>query len=148
MAEHVSQQVMDGYEVSTDRRQRRSQQQSEALRLQLEYVKQRLSLSAIVLCDDLGVLVASGGQDQLVESLANQAPWLVATPEWEIHNAITYLWEEFPGLKKGHIALRPIQIECADGSTMILAGVGNSRHLDEWVDHAAVGVRRIIRTLN
>ena len=48
----MSEQAMDEYQVWSDRRQRRSQERSEALRLQLDYVRQRLALSAIVLCDD------------------------------------------------------------------------------------------------
>ena len=142
----MSEQAMNDYQVWSERRQRRSQDRDEALHLQLDYVRQRLALSAIVLCDDLGEVVASVGQDAHVEHLATQAPWLAATPEWEIKNSITYLWDQFPGLKRGQIALRPVQIACENGPPMILAGVGESRHLGEWVDHAVVGVQRIIST--
>ena len=143
----MAEQTANGFEVVHERRHRRSHVREEALRLQLEYVKERLALAAIVLCDDLGEVVASVGADEMVESLAVQAPWLAATPEWELHNAITYLWRSFPGLKKNHVALRPVQLEPDDGPPLILAGVGHSAHLEQWVDHAADGVRRILRSL-
>ncbi len=132
-----------------DRRQRRSEVRSEALRLQLEYVMERLGLSAMVLCDDIGEVVASCGEEESVQELAIQAPWLFVTPQWELQSALAFLWQSFPGLKEHNIALLPLEVEDDDGSTLYIAGVGDSSYLDAWIEHAAEGVKRIFsNTIN
>lgn len=132
---------------SIDRRQRRSADPSEALALQLEYVKQRLGLSALVLCDDLGEIVACSGETDSVEELALQTPWLFATPEWEFQSALAFLWQSFPNLRRHNIALTSVQVPGNQTGPLFLAGVGDSSYLDAWVEHAAEGVKRIFSNL-
>lgn len=130
-----------------DRRQRRSVNPMEALDLQLRYVKERLGLSALVLCDDLGEVLACSGEESSVEELALQTPWLFATPEWEFQSALAFLWQSFPNLKRHNISLTALDVPGAEEGTLFLAGVGESSYLDAWVEHAAAGVKRIISTM-
>ncbi|MCA9564085.1 MAG: hypothetical protein KC561_11385 [Myxococcales bacterium] len=131
---------------ASERRRQRSHQCDEALSLQLEYVRQRIGMTALVLTDDLGQVVASAGIQRQIQGLANQAPWLVATPEWDLGSALTFLWKEFPGIQSKHVALRPLDVSFGDADHLILSGVGDSRFMDDWMDHAVEGVTRIIST--
>ena len=55
--------------LRTDRRMRRSEENSVALRYQLESTMQRGRLAALSLSDRTGVLVAWAGEDGLCEEL-------------------------------------------------------------------------------
>lgn len=133
-------------DTDIDRRQRRSEDRDEALALQLEFIKNRLGLAALVLCDDLGDVVASTGAVDPVQELAIQTPWLMAMPEWELQSGLAFLWHSFPDLKRHNIALRPVSVPQDVDDTLFLAGVGDSSYLDAWMDHAVEGVKRIFRT--
>lgn len=129
---------------SLERRRNRSDHPIKALQLQLEYVCQRLSLDALVLSDDLGDPVAAVGREDLVENLSIQSPWIVGRPEWEIDEALSYLWDVYPNLTSDKVSARSIAIEM-EGERLILVGIGKSKYLDAWIEHAAVGVNRIIK---
>ena len=128
-----------------ERRECRSHFVLEALSYQLQYVKNRLQLDALVLVDDLGEVITGAGHSVRLQRLASQAPWLVATRRTEMINSLSYLWESFPGIGPDQISLRKIGIKWEHGP-LIVAGVGHARHLDDWVGHAAEGVYRIIQT--
>jgi len=130
-------------EGSSERRQRRSDQLFEALRLQIRHTQQRLSLDALVLTDDMGEIVASAGQDELVHEVAVQSPWLAATSAWDLDGALSYLWKVYPGLRSNRFCLKRVELEGFD-EPLILCGVGHTRELDMGVAHTATGVERIL----
>ena len=66
---HMGENKIEGIPVFNDERRRnRSPYRYEAMGLQLAYVRKKLGLSAIVLCDDLGQVVASDGNLEEVEN--------------------------------------------------------------------------------
>ena len=52
-----------------DRRQRRSSDRQTALRYQLDHIRDRGRIEALVVVDDQGIVVASSGEDGVCEEL-------------------------------------------------------------------------------
>ena len=133
--------------VTSERRRRRSGDLERALRLQLESVRGRLGLDALVLCDDLGEILALAGDAAIVDRAAEQAPWLAATPIRNLEDALAYFWDVLPGLCSAEVAVETIP-GLGGMVPLILVGIGPSRYLEEWVEYAARGVSRILATLS
>lgn len=132
--------------ITSERRRRRSSELGDALQHQLEYVRARLGLEALVLCDDLGEILALAGEPAIVKRAAEQAPWLAATPTWDLEEALAYFWDVRPGLCSAEVAVRRIRLP-GGVPPLLLVGIGPSTLLEPWVEHAARGVARIFATL-
>ena len=144
---HMGENKTEGIPVFNDERRRnRSPYRNEAMGLQLAYVRKKLGLSAIVLCDDLGQVVASDGNHDEVESLAQQTPWLAVTPEWGMNTALDYLNDTFPGLTTKQVALRYVETDGAYIGPLFVCGVGEAATLEGSMDLVASGIHRIIQT--
>ena len=129
-----------------ERRRHRSPYRYEAMGLQLAHVRKKLDLSAIVLCDDLGQVVASDGNAEEVESLAQQTPWLAVTPEWGMNTALDYLNDTFPGVTTKQVALRYVETDGAYIGPLFVCGIGEASTLEGSMDLVASGLYRIIKT--
>ncbi len=130
---------------SRERRQHRSYQLFEALRLQMHHTQQRLSLDALVLCDDLGEILASAGRSELVSEVAVQSPWLAASSALDLNEALSYLWKIYPGLKSDRVCVQQLELDGVE-DPLILCGIGHSKKLDAGISQVVSGVERILRS--
>jgi hypothetical protein len=115
-----------------DRRFRRSQHFSTALRYQLEHTLRRGRMAALALTDHAGVLLAWAGEDGLAEELGAVAP------------VVAHGWPpelEAARLPKTDVTVRPI--ECF-GEQLYLASLGGGVARDALLSHSARGIHRIL----
>jgi hypothetical protein len=115
-----------------DRRLRRSEHFSTALRFQLESTMTRGRLEAVALTDRTGLLLAWAGEDGVCQELGAVAPVVVHgwPPELERR-----------GLSKDHVSVRAI--ECF-GEQLYLASLGGGVARDALLAHSARGIQRIL----
>jgi hypothetical protein len=117
---------------SSERRQRRSQNFSTALRYQLECTLKRGRMSALALTDGAGLLLAWAGDDALCHELGVVAP--VVAHGWppELEPA---------RLTKDEVSVRAL--ECF-GEPLYLASLGGGVARDALLAHSARGIHRIL----
>lgn len=114
-----------------ERRRRRSQDPYRALCFQLEHVRSRGELDAMVVATDNGLVVAGAGERSVCEALGAIAP-LIASPSF--HGRI-------PGALVGQsIGVRPL---CLDGETLYIASAGR-RDGSTLIQDSIQGVCRIL----
>lgn len=115
-----------------DRRTRRSPESHVALRYQLEHTRESAGLSALVLADDDGLVVASSGDRALCAELAAIAPLHSRSP----------LGMPMPPLLRGaEVAVRPLQM---NGQHLYMCSVGGGMARDALLSHSMRGVQRIL----
>jgi hypothetical protein len=117
---------------SLDRRLRRSQNFSTALRYQLECTLKRGRMAALALTDAAGLLLAWAGEDAVCHELGAVAP--VVAHGWppELEPA---------RLTKEEVSVRAI--ECF-GEPLYLASLGGGVARDALLAHSARGIHRIL----
>lgn len=115
-----------------ERRVRRSQCRDIALGFQLEHVRERGGLEALVLADDDGLIVACSGDPLVCREVAAIAP-LVAR---------SVLGMPMPPLLRGaDVAVRLVQVY---GQPLFLASIGGGVARDALLSHSIRGVQRIL----
>jgi hypothetical protein len=117
-----------------ERRVRRSSSRDLALGFQLEHVRDRARLEALVLADDDGLVVASAGDAAVCREVAAHAPLL----------ARSILGVDLPPLLRGaEVAIRVVEVH---GQPLYLASVGGGVARDALLAHSARGVHRILNS--
>ncbi len=116
-----------------ERRRRRSSHAAQAVRYQLEAVRDRGDFPALVLADDQGLVVAAAGDPELCEELAAHAP-LIA-------RATISRSRMTPRLRGAEVEVRPLHLP---EGLLHLACVGGPAARDALLDHSARGVQRIL----
>ena len=116
-----------------ERRVCRSDNQSAALRYQLESTLKRGNMAAIALADRCGLLVASAGEEAVCLELGAVAPMVVHG--WPSELAAT---AEIPA---DQVSVRAI--ECF-GEKLFLASLGGGTACDALLAHSARGIHRIL----
>ena len=114
-----------------ERRVRRSENQSAALRYQLESTLKRGNMAALALADRCGLLVASAGEEAVCLELGAVAPMVV--DGWPSN-----LTAEIPAEQ---VSVR--SIECF-GEELFLASLGGGTTSDALLAHSARGIHRIL----
>jgi len=115
-----------------DRRSRRSGDRATALRFQLDHLKQRGKIEALVLADRDGLLLAQAGEDGVCEELGAIAPLLAKSP----------LGMPLPPLLSGgEVAIRSVDLH---GQDLYLASLGGGVARDALLTHGTSGVQRIL----
>ena len=118
--------------VPFERRRRRSEQCSTALRFQLEDTVKKGGLDALCLSDGDGLLMAWAGEDDLCEELGAVAPLLAHCPEGSLMVS---------GLQGEEVAVRAIEYF---GQQLYLASIGGGRGTEAVLRHSAKGICRIL----
>jgi hypothetical protein len=114
-----------------ERRIRRSQDPYRALCLQLEHLRARGELDAMVVAIDNGLLIAGAGERSVCEALGAIAP-LMSSPSFS---------GRLPGALEGQsVDVRAVSL---DGETVYIASVGR-RGGDAWFHESISAVRRIL----
>jgi hypothetical protein len=116
---------------ATERRARRSQEHSTALRYQLESTLERGHLAALALTDRDGLLLAWAGENSLCEELGAAAPLIARGAPVEI--------EASAGQEE--VVVRAL--ECF-GEPLFLASLGGGIARDALLAHSARGIQRIL----
>jgi hypothetical protein len=115
-----------------ERRARRSTHRELALGFQLEHVRDRARLEALVLADDDGLALSTAGDAAVCRELAAIAPL------W----AKSILGIPLPPLLRGaEVAVRIVHVH---GQPLYLASVGGGVARDALIAHSLGGVRRIL----
>ena len=115
-----------------NRRLRRSDQASTALRFQLESTLRRGRMAALALTDQSGLLLAWAGDEPLCHELGAVAP------------IVAHGWPpelERSGLEQDDVSVRPL--ECF-GEQLYLASLGGGVARDALLAHSARGIQRIL----
>ena len=115
-----------------DRRFRRSDHASTALRFQLESTLRRGRMAALALTDQSGTLLAWAGEEPLCHELGAVAPIVVHGWPPDLDGA---------GLTEEDVSVRPI--ECF-GEQLYLASLGGGVARDALLSHSARGIHRIL----
>ena len=118
--------------ILEERRERRSADRETALRFQLESVKNRGNIEALVLADADGLLLAGAGEPAICEELGALAP-LVARSAMGMPLG--------PLLEGGDVAVRPVSIH---GQELVLASLGGGVARDALLTTSSEGIRRIL----
>ena len=114
-----------------ERRSRRSTHRDLALGFQLEHVRDRARLEALVLSDDDGLLLSACGDSAVCRELAAIAPLMVRSA----------LGMPLPPLLRGaEVAVRIVHVH---GQPLYLASVGGGVARDALLSHSMRGVHRI-----
>ena len=115
-----------------ERRVRRSDNRDLALGFQLEHVRDKGRLEALVLADDDGLALSAAGDPAVCRELAAVAPLM----------ARSALGIPLPPLLRGaEVALRALRIH---GQPLYLASVGGGVARDALLAHSLGGVQRIL----
>ena len=121
---------------ASERRQRRSEDTVTALHYQLAAARSEATMSAVVLVDDQGLLIAGAGTWPACEELAAYAP-LFADPRGISSADVGARVREL----SPQIAIQTMDLE---GSTILVCGQGASPSQGAVVARAAAGCRRIL----
>lgn len=115
-----------------ERRTRRSTHRELALGFQLEHVRDRARLEALVLADDDGLVLSACGDAAVCRELAAIAPLMVRSA----------LGMPLPPLLRGaEIAVRIVHVH---GQPLYLASIGGGVARDALLSHSMRGVQRIL----
>ena len=115
-----------------ERRVRRSNHRELALGFQLEHVRDRARLEALVLADDDGLALSAAGDPVICRELAAIAPL------W----AKSVLGLPLPPMLRGaEVAVRLVHVH---GHPLYLASVGGGVARDALLSHSMGGVQRIL----
>jgi len=126
--------------LSTERRQQRSHLPHVAMSLQLSHVAARLNLDAIVLADDLGLPLASTGDPELTELLAEASMWTSSDStgvDW-----YTSAWLEAMALDQHNVTITSRLIPHQESYWRVTA-VGPFAVTSDGLEHAVKGIKRI-----
>ena len=118
--------------VPFERRRRRSEQYTTALRFQLEDTVKSGGLEALCLSDGDGLLLAWAGADDLCEELGAVAPLLAHCPAGSL---------TVSGVKGEEVSVRGIEYY---GQQLYLTSIGGGRGSDAVLRHSAKGIQRIL----
>lgn len=114
-----------------ERRGRRSEEHSTALRYQLESTRERGHLSALALTDRDGLLLAWAGESHVCEELGAAAPLIARGAPVAIESCAG----------GDEIVVRAL--ECF-GEPLFLASIGGGVARDALLAHSARGIQRIL----
>lgn len=115
-----------------ERRLRRSEQPTLALRYQLEHTREQARLEALVLADESGLVVGEAGDPAVCTELAAIAPWMTRTAA---------RMPMPPLLRGADVCVRTVSVH---GMHLHLAGVGGSVARDAVMASSLRGVERIL----
>jgi len=116
-----------------ERRIRRSDNQSAALRFQLENTLKRGRMAALALADRCGLLLAWAGEEPVCLELGAVAPMVV--------NGWPAGLEPAEAIQRTEVSVRAI--ECF-GEELFLASLGGGVASDALLAHSARGIHRIL----
>lgn len=116
-----------------ERRVCRSDNQSAALRYQLESTRKRGRMAAVALADRCGLLVAASGEEAVCLELCAVAPMVVNGWPADLPPA--------PELAPSEVVVR--SFECF-GEELYLASLGGGSECDALLAHSARGIHRIL----
>jgi hypothetical protein len=115
-----------------ERRIRRSHHRDLALGFQLEHVRDKGRLEALVLADDDGLALSAAGDPAVCRELAAVAPLM----------AKSILGIPMPPMLRGaEVAVRLVHVH---GQPLYLASVGGGVARDALLSHSMSGVKRIL----
>ena len=129
-----------------ERRRHRSERLNDAIRFQLMACLNRYGLPSIVLSDDRGLVVGSGGPlMEMDEAMAAYAPLLCrADVRQERLALVTSLRRYVPRHTQRELSVRRFQI---GGERLYLCATGErSNHKELAMAHAITGLQRILRS--
>jgi len=117
---------------SPDRRARRSEHFTTALRYQLEHTLRRGRMAALALTDHAGMLLAWAGDDGLCHELGVVAP------------VVAHGWP--PELERGPLPKQDVSVRAIEcfGEQLYLASLGGGVARDALLAHSARGIHRIL----
>jgi hypothetical protein len=115
-----------------ERRTRRSEQPTAALRYQLEHAREQARLEAVVLADESGLVVGEAGDPAVCSELAAIAPWMLRTPS---------RFPMPPLLRGADVCVRSLSVH---GTPLHLAAIGGSVARDAVIATSLRGVERIL----
>lgn len=115
-----------------ERRLRRSEQPTVALRYQLEFTLQKGRLEAVVLASEEGLPVAAAGDPGICAELAAVAPWLSRS---------VFSMPQLPLLRGAELACRPMRVH---GQNLYLVTAGGSVARDALLASSVSGLERIL----
>jgi hypothetical protein len=115
-----------------ERRHRRSEQPTMALRYQLEHTREQARLEAVVLADESGLVVGEAGDPAVCTELAAIAPWMLRTAA---------RFPMPPLLRGADVCVRSVHVH---GVPLHLAAIGGSIARDAVIASSLRGVERIL----
>jgi hypothetical protein len=113
-----------------DRRTRRSEQAQEALVFQLERVRAKAALDALVLATQDGLPVAHSGEAELCAELAALAPFIA---------------RDDSGCEPPVRCLRAVRIVASQPLLLVFYSREAPPELEPWAEHTQRGIKRILR---
>jgi hypothetical protein len=115
-----------------ERRGRRSEQPTTALRYQLEHTREQARLEAVVLADESGLVVGEAGDPAVCTELAAIAPWMQRTAS---------RMPMPPLLRGADVCVRSVMVH---GVSLHLAAIGGCIARDAILACSVRGVERIL----
>lgn len=125
------------------RRTRRAHTAPMAVGYQLLHLVEQLSLRAIVVADDVGVVLARAGDRELSAMLADSAMWAGFASTSIDEMTLVRIQHRFPDVEIEHVASEPL----GTGGVIVLA-VGTLETSRSAVRRAVEGIARICATTN
>ncbi len=118
-----------------ERRQKRSQDLSEALQLQLFSTVERASFDALVLAEELGLMVAGAGKGEELEEIAALAPLLAGQSRF---------WQGRVETAMGNRLITVVRVETALGTFYLSGTEGKIAAIWSEMRQGSRGVARIV----
>ena len=135
--------LFDDPDYSRNRRTRRSGNPSRALGYQFERVYDVVGSEAIILCDERGRKLSGVGDDQLCRMLSCSAPGFHVGSRSQASLRLKGMDLIRPGIDFQHIAMQQIAVP-RQRKQLFVASVSDSDFNCAGVEHATIGVRRIL----
>ena len=135
--------LFDDPDYSRNRRRRRSGNPSRALGFQFERVYDVVGSEAIILCDERGKKLSGVGNEQLCRMLSYSAPGFHLGNRSQAGLRLKGMELIRPGIDFEHIAMQKIAVP-RQRKQLFVASVSDSDFNSAGVEHASVGVQRIL----
>jgi hypothetical protein len=130
--------------TNDERRIRRSENLHQALRYQLQHVKERYGIDQLAVADESGLFISGSDQPQLDHVAASYSCAIAKSDHEKGERLTSELLNLLPCSAAARVQLREFDL---DGrSAFICAVADESADLGSAFDHSLVGVRRIAAT--
>jgi hypothetical protein len=133
---------MSDSKLPGERRDERSEETKEAIRLQLKHVKEEYGFEFLAVGDSYGRLITGSGDPELEEILATFAPRILEADDATREELEETLREEIqPESEKAYFEVRKFTVR---GMDMFICVVSPRRDgVDRALDHSIQGIKRI-----
>ena len=133
---------MSDASIPGERRQERSEETKEAIRLQLKHVKDQYGFEFLAVGDSYGYYITGSSDPELEEMLATFAPKIFEADTDERHELEEALREEIqPESEDAYFEVRKFTVQ---GMEMFICVVSPRRDgVGDALDHAISGIKRI-----